>query len=76
LVATVVPWPKSDDRRGRTVLRFGRDATHALLDALGDAARRIVGRRRHLPGLDPALLFVEQADVGECSAGIHADAPT
>ena len=53
---------------------LGRHAPHALLDALGDAARRIVGRGGHLPDFDPALL-VEQADVGEGPAGIDADAP-
>src|SRR5258708_30611744 len=67
---------KREDRCRRAFSRFGDDAAHALLDALRDAARRIIGRRRNLPGLDPPRLLVEQADVGEGAARIYANAPT
>ena len=64
-----------DDRRGRAIVHLGRDAAHALLHALGDAARGIVGRRRHLPCLDTPGLFIEEADIGEGPAGIDTDTP-
>ena len=64
------------DRRCGLIARLRRDAAHAFIDALRDAARGIVGRRRNLPDLDAAFGLFEQADVGECPAGIHAHAPT
>jgi hypothetical protein len=65
-----------DDRRRRMVLRLGHDAAHALLDALGDAARRVIRCRGNLPGLDPSCFLIEQADVGEGTARVYADAPS
>jgi hypothetical protein len=65
-----------DDRSGRMVAGLGRCAAHALLHALGNAARRIVRRRRNFPGLDPPRLLIEQADVGEGAARVYADAPS
>jgi len=64
------------DRRARLVARLRRDAAHAFVDALGNAARRIVGGGGDLPDLDTAVLFLEQTDVGEGPAGIHTHAPT
>jgi DNA-binding IclR family transcriptional regulator len=65
-----------DDRRRRLVARLGRHATHPFLDTLGDAARGIVGSRGDLPDLDATPVFVEQTDVGERPARIHADTPS
>ena len=44
------------------------------LDALDDAARRVVRGRRDLVDGDPALLLVDQDQVGERAADVDADA--
>ena len=43
-------------------------------DALDDAARRIVRRRRNLVDGDPARLLVDEDQVGERAADVDADA--
>ena len=42
-----------------------------LFQALGDRARRVVGRRKHLGGMQPAI--DQRNEVGERAAGIDAD---
>jgi len=60
------------DGSGWPIAGLRRDAAHAFLDALGDAAGGIIGRGGNLPDLDPSLIFLEHADVGNGAAGIHA----
>lgn len=53
----------------------GIDAAGALHHGVGDAARWIVGGGGDLPDLDPAAVFVGQADISESAARIDADTP-
>ena len=58
--------------RGRRGLRR---LAEALDDAVGDGARRVVRRARHLPDADVTGGGVDEADVGERASRVDADAP-
>ncbi len=66
-------------RHGRAVQHAGNVLGRApgrgqdLLDAVAEAARRIVGRRWRLRVPQPARGRIEQGDVREGAAGIHTD---
>ena len=65
----------SQGQARRGIVRAVAGPLDRLLDAPGDAARRVVRRGRHLPDPDPAGRVVEQANIREGGAGIHADPP-
>src|SRR5215469_14728075 len=60
----------------RDIAGMRGDPGERVAKPVGDRLRRIGRGRGDLPNVYPAAAFVEQANIGECAAGIDADPPS